>query len=183
MECFALVPGRTVVLPSDPRLRVWLQAEGSLTSRLRRHGQVQLLVQAQGVQALWAPERSALQQRAGYVREVVLLLNGRPAVWARSVTTLNAIKGPWRAMQGLGTRPLAELLFAARYVEREPLQAMQLPKCGPLQRHMGRQWLQLPQHTAPSGIPRWARSSVFWHDGHPLRVMEAFSPWVRELSP
>jgi chorismate--pyruvate lyase len=161
----------------------WLQAEGSLTSRLRRHGQVQVVVQAQGVMSLWAPEQAELQQRAGYVREVVLLLEGRPAVWARSATPLNAIKGPWRAMKGLGTRPLAELLFSARYVEREPLQTMRIPSCGLLQSHIGKQWLPLTQGTAQSGIPRWARSSVFRHNGHPLRVMEAFSPWVRALCP
>jgi chorismate--pyruvate lyase len=172
-----------LVLPSDPRLVYWLQAKGSLTSRLRRHGLVEVLVQAQGVMPLWAPEQAELQQRAGYVREVVLLLEGRPAVWARSVTPLHAIKGPWRAMQGLGTRPLAELLFAARYVEREPLQAMRIPSRGLMQNHIDRQWLQLPQHPAQSGMPRWARSSVFRHDGHPLRVMEAFSPWLRALSP
>jgi chorismate-pyruvate lyase len=32
-------------------------------------------------------------------------------------------------------------------------------------------------------LPRWARSSVFWRHGHPLRVMEAFSPWVAALKP
>jgi chorismate-pyruvate lyase len=31
-------------------------------------------------------------------------------------------------------------------------------------------------------MPRWARSSVFWRHGHPLRVMEAFSPWVSTLA-
>ncbi len=170
-------------MASDPRLGLWLQAEGSLTSRLRRHGRVEVQVQQQGAMALWAPEQADLQQLCGYVREVVLLLDGRPAVWARSATTLQAIKGPWRAMKGLGTRPLAELLFAARHVEREPLQALHLPKTGAMQRHLGQQWLQLPQQRAQTGIPHWARSSVFWHNGHPLRVMEAFSPWVLRLKP
>jgi len=183
--------GLAEAFPPDPRLRLWLQAEGSLTSRLRMHGQVQVLVQQQGAAALWKPEQADLGQRCGYVREVVLLLNGRPAVWARSATSLRASTGPWRAMRGLGTRPLAELLFAARHVERDPLRALQLPKGGPMQRHLSAQWMRLAQttperasHTTPpSAVPRWARSSVFWHNGHALRVMEAFSPWFAGLAP
>ena len=103
---------------SDPGLQFWLQAEGSLTARLRQFGPVQVQVQRQGHMALWVPEQQDVRQRGGYVREVVLLLNGRPAVWARSVTSMAASRGPWRALQGLGTRPLAELLFAARPVAR-----------------------------------------------------------------
>jgi chorismate--pyruvate lyase len=167
-------------MPSDPRLRAWLLAEGSLTARLRRFGPVQVLVQRQSAMALWPLEQADLQQQCAYVREVVLLLNGKPAVWARSATSLAAIQGPWRAMQGLGTRPLAELLFANRSVQRAPLQAHHLPRSGLMQSHMRRQWLQLEQ-TGPADLPHWARSSVFWHKGHALRVMEAFSPWVCTL--
>ena len=168
-------------LPSDPGLRWWLQADGSLTSRLRAHGTVEVQVQQQGPCALWAPEQADLQVLCGYVREVVLLLNGRPAVWARSSTTHRAIQGPWRAMRGLGSRPLAELLFAERHVEREPLQAHHLVRCSLPVRHIQCQWQALAQPTADAALPRWARSSVFWRQGHPLRVMEAFSPWVSTL--
>ena len=165
---------------ADPQLRAWLRAEGSLTARLRRFGTVQVLLQRHGAMALWPMEQADLQQRCGYVREVVLLLNGRPAVWARSATSLRAIQGPWRAMQGLGTRPLAELLFAQRPLQREPLQLHPLPMGGRMHSHIRRQWRQLEQ-AEPADMPHWARSSVFWHKGHALRVMEAFSPWVCSL--
>lgn len=172
-------------MPVDRSLQAWLLAPGSLTARLRRHGPVEVLVQRQAALPLWQPERDDLQLRSGYVREVVLLLNGRPAVWARSATSLSAIRGPWRAMQGLGTRPLAELLFAARPVERAPLRLQHLPRSGAMQSHIRRQWLLLEQYSAqcggPEGVPQWARSSVFWHRGHALRVMEAFSPWLGSL--
>jgi chorismate--pyruvate lyase len=162
-------------------LRYWLQAEGSLTTRLRAHGQVEVRVQWQGTCALWASERSDLHVPHGYVREVVLLLNGIPAVWARSATTRRAIQGPWRAMQGLGARPLAELLFAQSHVEREPLRAQHLPRGGLQAHHIQSQWQALALQTEDTATPRWARSSVFWRHGHPLRVMEAFSPWVSAL--
>jgi chorismate--pyruvate lyase len=116
------------------------------------------------------------------VREVVLLLNGRPAVWARSVTTPRAIQGSWRAMRGLGVRPLAELLFSTRHVERESLQAQQLPRGGLQAKHIRNQWSALQQQSAATAMPSWARSSLFWRHGQALRVMEAFSPWIRELA-
>jgi chorismate--pyruvate lyase len=182
----------SIAFPPDPDLRRWLLAEGSLTSRLRRHGTVEVRVQQQGRRSLWAQEEADLHVSGGYVREVVLLLNGRPAVWARSATTQRAIQGPWSALRGLGSRPLAELLFAGRHVERELLQAHHLARCGLQANHIQGQWLALQQLSADAALPqsglcaalpRWARSSVFWRHGHPLRVMEAFSPWVAALKP
>ena len=188
----------SIARPPDRHMRHWLQADGSLTSRLRVYGTVEVQVQQQGRRALWTEERADLQVSGGYVREVVLLLNGRPAVWARSATTQAAIQGPWSALRGLGTRPLAELLFAGRHVERAPLQAQHLARCGLQASHIQGQWQVLQvlqensaQEAAPpqphsslyAAVPRWARSSVFWRHGHPLRVMEAFSPWVAALKP
>lgn len=165
---------------ADPSLQRWLQAKGSLTARLRRLGSVQVQVQQQGAMALWPLEQAELGLLCGYVREVLLLLDGRPAVWARSATSLAAAQGPWRALQGLGTRPLAELLFAQRPVQRAALQVHHLPRCGRMHSHIRRQWQQL-EPAGPDVLPHWARSSVFWHQGHGLRVMEAFAPWVCRL--
>jgi hypothetical protein len=54
-----------------------------------------------------------------------------------------------------------------------------------MQRYLSAQWQGLaqpePLSTPHSAVPRWARSSVFWHNGHALRVMEAFSPWLAGL--
>jgi len=47
---------------------------------------------------------------------------------------------------------------------------------------MRAQWERLVIGDAHVAAPRWARSSVFWQHGHPLRVMEAFAPWVTPLS-
>jgi chorismate--pyruvate lyase len=170
-------------------LRKWLSAPGSLTARLRLHGQVSVQVISQGRQTLWAQERAALRCQEGYVREVVLRIDGRPAVWARSSTTLHAVKGPWRAIKGLGNRPLAELLFEHNQVRRDPLSFGLLGQQSPQRRHLAAQWARLTPPTAdqapdraPEPVPSWARRSVFRHRGHPLQVMESFSPWVTHLS-
>lgn len=161
-------------------LRRWLQAPGSLTARLRAHGTVTLKVIRQGRLPLWPQERQALGTPKGHVREVVILINDRPAVWARSVAPLQAVKGPWQAMKGLGTRPLAELLFAHRHVQRDPLVGERWSRHSPERQHLVREWQRLD--VGESGpAPAWCRRSVFWRAKQPLQVMESFAPWVTAL--
>lgn len=172
-------------LPASPRLRRWLLAPGSLTARLRRHGAVTVEVLSQGRQTLLAQERRALGCRAAHVREVLLRIDGRAAVWARSATSLRSVKGPWAPVKGLGKRPLAELLFGDRRVKRQALQASHLHRSSPLHQRMSRAWEAHAGHGADGGLPslpHWARHSLFWHRGAPLQVQEAFAPWVTTLN-
>ncbi|MGH6648996.1 chorismate--pyruvate lyase family protein [Aquabacterium sp.] len=159
--------------PASPSLHAWLMATGSLTARLRAHGRVEVQVQRQGSQRLWPEERRDLRCRSGHVREVILLLNGVPVVWARSATSHRALQGTWKALTGLGTRPLAELLFQRSHVGREPLRIQQLTRHGRAESRLRAAW--------PGTHPRWARSSVFWQHGQALRVMESFAPWIARL--
>lgn len=169
------------VAPPHPTLRAWLRAPGSLTARLRAHGVVEVHVLHQGSQSLWPQEQRDLHCLSGHVREVVLLLDGMPVVWARSATSHRALKGPWKALTGLGNRPLAELLFLGRHVCREPLQAHHLLRHGLAEQRLREGWTRLHPDPLCAATPRWARSSVFWRDGQPLRVMEAFAPWITLL--
>lgn len=159
-------------------LYAWLSAPGSLTARLMAHGEVRVEVLSQGHQPFLADERRDVGCAAGHVREVLLTLNGLPAVWARSCTPPPTRQGPWKAMRGLGSRPLAELLFVGQQVQREPIRSTRLPSHSPMSGRMRRQWEARCPELA---LPRWSRSSVFWLQGQPLRVMEAFAPWVLSL--
>lgn len=172
--------------PVSPRMRQWLSAPGSLTARLRLHGTVRVEVLAQGRRRLWPQERRALGCCVGHVREVVLRIDERPAVWARSSVPARAVKGPWQAIRGLGTRPLAELLFSHRAVRRGPLQTLRLSAHDKAGAQLARQWAGLNTPPPPAGQrslpPRWARHSLFRHHGQPLQVLEAFAPWVSARS-
>ena len=168
-------------------LRQWLDASGSLSRRLAALGErfeVQTL--QQGPRRLSRAEATDLMPHRhvrGWVREVLLRVDGVPLVWARSVATRRALNGPWRALRGLGTRPLADLLFKDPRVQRTPLRHERLAPHGPLACHLERQW-RLANDGAP--LPRgmvWARSSVFHRRGAPLRVMEAFAPALGALRP
>jgi len=108
------------------------------------------------------------------VREVLLRVDGQPAVWARSVTGVSGVQGAWRALRGLGNRPLAELLFSDRAVHRAPLASRRLNRHELGHAHLTHGWPDVPGARAPT----WVRWSVFTRRGQALLVQEAFSPWV-----
>ncbi len=165
-------------LPADRRLAAWLAADGSLTAHIRRVGHdfgVRRLLQ-RCMPAL-PEEADVLRHRQGAtVREVLLMEGDVPLVFAHSVTSYRHTSGPWRTLCGLGSRPLAELLFADRSVVRQPLHYRAVTAIDPL----GQRILQaLPQ----SKFPMWARRSVFKRHGAPLLVTEVFLPAILKLKP
>lgn len=167
-------------------LRRWLQAPGSLSARLAATGDVfSVQVLAQGRQPLSVDEARTLgcgAQRIGYVREVLLRVDGQPMVFARSVTAHADSVGAWRAVRGLGSRPLADVLFRRSGITRQPLVYTQLKRRSPLQRQVAKAW-----QTAAGTPMGWAvlpaRRSEFTRHGAALLVMEVFAasaaqwPW------
>lgn len=181
----AVKPARPSTAPHQGCTRAWLEATGSLTARLRRHGQVRVQVLRQGPQHLWPEEARALGHRHGHVREVLLWVDDRPAVWARSCTSLHEARGAWRAIKGLGNRPLAEILFNDTGIQRTTLHRWHWPAHGRPWSHRRRTWqaaLQDGVH-ASDPCPAWARSSVFSRRGALLLVTESFAPWLTRLPP
>lgn len=164
--------------------RRWVGAPGSLSARLAAAGQkfsVQVL--NQGMQKLRADEAQALgwsEPRVGYVREVLLRVDGAAVVFARSVTAQSQSLGPWRSIRGLGTRPLADVLFKRVGIVRAPLQFSRLQAANPVNRHVARAWKAGSGEAAvPRALP--TRRSVFRRRGAPMLVMEVFAadqkPW------
>lgn len=172
--------------PRASVLRQWLRAPGSLSRRLAALG-VRFEVQTlrQGPARLHRSERMELGVRAhgrSWVREVLLRVDGVALVWARSVAPRASLAGPWRALLGLGSRPLADLLFNEPRVTRTPLACERLHAGGPLRTRLARQWRAATGEPPPRGM-RWARSSVFRKHGAPMRVMEVFSPVLAATRP
>ena len=166
-------------------LRAWLRAPGSLSARLARHGRFEVQLLRQCTAKLRAPERRQLgapRHGCTLVREVVLRVDGQPLVWARSSLHQCTLAGPWKALKGLGRRPLAELLYQDRRAQRSTLQPKRLSRCGPTRRHMQQQWQQATGHAAPPDM-LWSRHSVFKRKGALLRIMELFHPAAAELAP
>ena len=103
----------TATTPRRGNLRRWLQASGSLSARLAASGdKFSVQVLAQGRQALSMDEARALgagPRRVGYAREVLLRVDDKPMVFARSVTAHTDSVGAWCSVRGLGARPLADV--------------------------------------------------------------------------
>jgi len=167
-------------------LRDWLRAPGSLSRRLARLGErFEVQVLHQGVAPFRALERRALglpPRGLTVVREVILRVDGQPCVWARSAVHQRATTGPWRALKGLGTRPLAHLLYDDPLISRSELQPRRLSRHGHTRRHAAQQWrVATGQPMSPQML--WSRNSVFSRGGAQLRVMELFAPGLAGKNP
>lgn len=167
-------------------LRGWLRAPGSLSKRVAALGQrFEVQVLRQEVAPLRQLERRALglpRRGCTVVREVLLRVDGQPLVWARSALHAVALKGPWKAVKGLGSRPLGHLLYEDPRIQRSELQPRRLARQGHTRRQMLKQW-QAATGAEASPQMLWSRNSVFTRRGAQLRVMELFVPELADYSP
>lgn len=169
---------RTIVLqwtdrpPGIGALKHWLQAPGSLTAHLRgvcRHFEVRPL--RQGPCTADPDEARELGLPPGtrvHAREVVLACDGRPMVWARSVVEARLAHGPWKALAGLGTRPLAELLFRRWEARRTAMRHVCLAALG--------SWCVNGYRLGARRAALRARRSTFTRRGARLVLTEVFAP-------
>lgn len=157
------------------QLRKWLTCRGSLTGQLKAHcAHFRVHPVATGFAFSHADEHASLHLRTGmlaYVREVVLMCDQRPVVFAHSVLPCAGLRGGWNGITRLGTRPLGEALFNNPRIQREALAYRQIDARHPLFRAAR---LNHPLSTQVL----WARRSVFRLNGHLLLVTEVFLPEI-----
>ena len=160
-------------------MALWLGERGSLTARIRSHcGQFNLRRLGQGLQPPHADEMALLKLphgRKAWVREVLLLADGVPVVYAHSVARPEVLRHAWRLLLRIGSRPVGDAVFARPLNRRGAIRVRRLQADHPLQRaacaHAG-----LPPATA-----LWARRSAFVHAGQALWVTEVFLPAIASL--
>lgn len=158
-------------------LRRWLTDRGSLTARLqRRAGPIKVKVLFQGLRRANRDEAFLFASPTArvLVREVLLLRGTTPLVFAHTVLARDGLRGAWRSIARLGTRPLGAALFADPRVARFPLRQKKLPRTHALHRRAA---LQL-QRPLP---PLWARRSIFAAGKSPILVSEVFLPGILDL--
>ena len=159
-------------IPSGLRAR--LLDQGSLTQRIIDSCPGRFRVQVLGQYRLRPElsERSVLSMGChdiAFIREVRLLCDERPWIFARSVIPQTTLTGPQRRLARLGNRPLGAILFADRTMRRSPVQLTHLEPGHTLHAH------------AVAGIGDrfgdfWGRRSLFFVGGKPLLVSEFFLP-------
>lgn len=162
----------------DAALRDWLLSSGSLTARLQANGRFSVCPLFSGVAMASVSEARALglpRPQRVYVRQTCLLVDDIPRVLARSVTSLSALRRSWRALRGLGRRPLGALLHGHPQVCRGRMHFSRARAGHDVHQHLQRFYGPLPRQ-----LPM--RRSRFWLRDQPLLVLEAFLPEVAPLS-
>lgn len=167
-------------LPSQhrpkPGLRRWIEDKGSLTAKLvaMSHGSFKVQVVRQLAARPSLSEQRCLGLRGrelALVREVVLLGNNQPWVFARSVLPLSSLTGRLRHLRKQDARPLGAFLFSQPRLQRSVITASRI----------SRQHGYLPINLCREN-PLWGRRSVFYLDGKPLLVSEVFlDAFTRQL--
>lgn len=153
----------------------WLRDEGSLTRRVIQacgNGvfRVRLLHQSWG--APLYSETKILRLRRGeatLIREVELLCDDHPWVFARTLIPATSLKGSARRLTQLGEKPLGAVLFSDPKVHRGITQIARLQPRHPLFAAATANLAQQPQEL-------WGRRTLFYLSKRPILVNEIFLP-------
>lgn len=148
----------------------WLVDPGSLTARLvaKSKGRFQVAVMRQVIGRPSLDECQALGIRANslaLIREVVLMGNNQPWVFARSLLPLSSLTGELRHLRKQANRPLGAFLFSQPHLLRSPIAIARISG----------DHAYVPAELAGSDI-LWGRRSVFYLRAKPLLVSEVFLP-------
>lgn len=152
----------------------WLRDTGSLTARLKsackESFRVRLLRQGWG-RPLYSEQR-LLGMNMGeiaIVREVELICDGTPWVFARTLIPARSLRGPARRLSMLGEKPLGEVLFADLRMTRGTTEMARLSR-----RH--KLYAVATESLEQKTDEIWGRRTLFHLAGHPLLVNEIFLP-------
>lgn len=158
-----------------PGTRRWLTDNASLTGLLIASGRGEFRVQRlfQGWETPLPSERRLLelpQRQLSLVREVVLLLDDNPVVFARSIFPFSSLVGELAHLRRLQSRSLGAILFRHPGMHRHPFELALMPG--------GSDYLPMLFRQNP---PAWGRRCRFETGGKKLMVsevfLEAFTPW------
>lgn len=154
----------------------WLLDSSSLTRRLQGlcGSGFHVQVVSQGWARPMRNEAQALGMRSGQyalVRQVRLMCNDRPWVFARTVIPRRTLSGKQRRLAGLGSKPLGAMLFADPGMTRGEMELAQI-------RPGQRLFPQATEGMKKTPVDIWGRRSLFYLAGKPLLVSEIFIPGI-----
>lgn len=149
-------------------IRAPLLDAGSLTSKLMAlsHGHFRVEILRQVLTQPSLSEQLSLgmtRNQLALVREVILIGNDQPWVFARSVMPLTSLTGRLRRLRRQGKRPLGAFLFRQPDMRRSEIALARITG------HHN----YMPRHLLGTE-PLWGRRSIFFVDDKPLLVSEVF---------
>lgn len=161
-------------------MRGWLTDTASLTVKLTAHSeqfrvrrlrQERALCLADEFEAIELPRRGCVQER-----EVLLLCDGRPMVYAHTIVPLSATTSDWPFFGTLGERSLGTTLFGDPRVVRGTMEYARLREQHPLARRASE-----ALGVTTFGTPLFARRCLYRRKGGVLLVTELFLPSIAQL--
>lgn len=174
--------GHVSTVRAGAALHGWLTTPGSLTAKLIAHSR-QFRVQKlhQCIAPCLRDEAKLLGlpgPRKTWEREVLLVCDGRPVVFAHTAVPLSATAADWPLFSNLGERSLGTTLFGDPLVERGELQFARLACTHPLH---ARASLALSGDL--TSRPLYARRCLYRRNRGVLLVTELFLPGIAALTP
>ncbi|WP_456448866.1 chorismate--pyruvate lyase family protein [Thiolapillus sp.] len=167
------------IVPSQ--VYAWLRDPASLTRRVTQacKGSFRVAVKFQGWAGALNSETRLLQlglREACLVREVELLCDDQPQVFARTLMPVSSLRGPARQLSRLRNKPLGKVLFANPHTRRKEVQIARIQPQHRLFRSAVSHLEQPPEEL-------WGRRTLFLYVGKPILVNEIFLPTLVESSP
>lgn len=160
-------------------LKSWLLDTQSLTARLKacsNHFHVQVIGEQEQICSV---EDSSALIAVGtpiLVREVLLVCDNVPQVFARSILPISSLTGSEQALAHLGDQPLGQVLFNNPSLKRQGLEVSSFSNGNSvvkLAKSLASQMARTKSHWTK---PLWGRRSIFMVNDKPLMVTEVFLP-------
>ncbi|NPA72712.1 MAG: chorismate lyase [Gammaproteobacteria bacterium] len=154
-------------------IQTWLTTKNSLTLRIRQQcPEMQVVVLSERTERPLLDESTALglaENEPAWVRCVLLQCADKKWVYARTIIPHLTPDSPWVALQKLGDKPLGEVLFEQKSIERTPFEFSSQPLTD---------WPYLSENLVDGTTKAkgYARRSTFTQADAPLLLTEVFLP-------
>ena len=159
----------------------WLKDPASLTRRVTDacDGRFRVRVRFQGWGKALNSETRLLQlglREICLIREVELLCNDEPQVFARTLMPVSSLTGAARQLAQLRNKPLGKVLFANSHTRRKQVQIARF-----LPQH--KSFRSAVSHLREMPEELWGRRTLFLYAGKPILVNEVFLPTLVDRVP
>ncbi|MGS0681079.1 chorismate--pyruvate lyase family protein [Shewanella sp. 125m-7] len=160
-------PQQITNLPAPP-FKDWLLSTCSLTKKLKKHC-THFEVKILGEDTVSPPPEESLCSTNMWVREVLLILDGTPWIFARTLIPGRLLEKKQQDFLGLGNRPLGELLYSADEFTPGRIEVAHFEACSKIAKLAE----SLQQDVSEE---LWGRRRYFQYETEQLVVSEVFLP-------
>jgi len=160
-------------------IKTWLLDTQSLTARLKACSNdfhVQVIGEQEQICSLEDSSSLIAVGTPILVREVLLICDNVPQVFARSILPISSLTGSEQALAHLGDQPLGQVLFNNPSLKRQGLEVSSFSNGNSVVKLAKSLASQMARANSHWTKPLWGRRSIFMVNDKPLMVTEVFLP-------